>query len=71
MKTIAMDKAVVHIDSDKGRFEWVINPGSPKEVSEAFMAIGRYLKSANHAKTGLKDISLKYTQTLDGHHAIG
>lgn len=63
LKTVAMEKAVIHIDSDKGRFEWIINPGSPKDVAEAFMNIGRYLKAANHAKYGLEDISLKYTAT--------
>ena len=63
-RLVKMEEAIVNIDSDSGKFEMVLRPGSAKELGDGFAAIAKYLKSANHAKHGLNNIRLTYNWAI-------
>jgi hypothetical protein len=57
-REVALDPFRITIKSKTGYFHKIIEPGTAKEVGDAFATIVKYLKAANHAKTGLTDITL-------------
>ncbi len=60
IRDVKIQNAIVIIKSDTGDFEQIIKAGSAKSVGDAFIAIGKYLKLANHSKHGLSNIELSY-----------
>ena len=63
-REVTLENIEIVITSDTGRFSQRIAEGSAKEVGEAFAKIAKYLKSANHVKTGLNNITLVLKQEV-------
>ena len=57
-REVGFDPFRITIKSKTGYFHKIIEPGSAKEVGDAFATIVKYLRAANHVKTGLDDITL-------------
>lgn len=57
-REVTLDPFRIVVKSDTGYFHKIILEGSAKEVGDSFASVGKYLKAANHAKTGLSNITL-------------
>ena len=53
------------IESDTGYFHRWVEPGTAKEVGDSLAKLAKYLKAANHAKTGLTNIKITINQGID------
>lgn len=57
-REVALDPFRIVIKSKTGYFHLIVEGGTAKEVGNSFGKIVKYLKAANHTKTGLTDITL-------------